>query len=223
MPSLPRLTSYNWLVNWIVEREFERTFPKYLRGRLVDIGCGKKPYEALAKPFVTEHIGVDEERGRHGHLGVDVFGGAYAIPFANEYFDSALCSAVLEHLEEPELALRECYRVLRPGAHAIFTVPLFWHVHEEPRDFYRYTRYGLSYLLEKVGFEVVEMVPLSGFWVTFGQMLAYVLRRGNRGILRKLRLFGPAYAAIQITSLCLDKLDRPEQWTWAYLAVARKP
>lgn len=223
MPKFPNLRSKNWLVHWIVEREFERTFPRYLQGRLIDIGCGPKPYEALAKPYVSEHIGVDEERGRHGTSRVDVSGSAYSIPFPDQSFDSALCSAVLEHLEEPAEALRECYRVLRPGAHAIFTVPLFWHLHEEPRDFFRYTRYGLEHLLRKTGFDVVELVPLSGFWVTFGQLLVYVLQRRNTGLFQRTRIVALAGTAIQAASLGLDRLDRAEQWTWAYLAVGRRP
>lgn len=223
MPRLPRLTSHNWLVHWIVEREFERVFPKYLRGRLVDIGCGVKPYARLARPYVTEHIGVDEPNGLHGAERVDVAATAYALPFPDESFDSALCSAVLEHLEEPELALRECARVLRPGAYGVFTVPLMWHLHEEPRDFFRFTRHGIAHLLAKAELEVVEMVPLSGFWVSFGQMLAYVLHRRNRGLVRKTRLVPIVGAAVQAGSLLLDRVDRAEQWTWAYLAVARKP
>jgi SAM-dependent methyltransferase len=223
MPRLPLLTSHNWLVHWITERELERTFPMYLRGRLIDIGCGLKPYEQLASPFVSEHVGVDEDRSRHGTSRVDLTGSAYAIPAPDESFDSALCSAVLEHLEEPEQALRECFRVLRPGAHAIITVPLMWHLHEEPRDFFRYTRHGLNHLLVKAGFEVVEMVPLSGFWVSFGQMLTYMLRRRNHGIVRRTGILTLAGSAIQLASLGLDKVDRAEQWTWAYLAVAKKP
>jgi SAM-dependent methyltransferase len=86
---------------------------------------------------------------------------------------------VLEHLEEPEAAIRECHRVLRPGGTAIYTVPFIWHLHEEPRDFFRYSKYGLRYLFEKVGFEIVELRALSGFWVTFGQLFVYNLYRST--------------------------------------------
>lgn len=222
MSRMRRLSSHNWLVHLVTERELERVFPKYLRGRLVDIGCGLKPYEALARPYVTEHIGLDEERSRHGTSRVDVTGTAYAIPFPNSSFDSVLCSSVLEHLEEPELALREINRVLRASGHAVFTVPMLWQLHEEPRDFYRFTKHGLAYLLNKSGFDVVELVPLSGFWLSFGQMLAYVLQRKNRGVLRATKVLPILGAAIQGISLGLDTIDRYEQWTCAYLAVARK-
>jgi len=76
---------------------------------------------------------------------IDLFGTAYNIPVDDNYFDTALCTAVLEHLEETSDVTKETHRVLKAGGYAIYTVPFFWHLHEEPRDFYRYTKYGLKY------------------------------------------------------------------------------
>lgn len=191
-------------------------------GRLIDIGCGTKPYAGLLKPYIGEHIGVDHEDSFHGKDQVDLPGTAYAIPAAEASFDSALCTAVLEHLEEPEQALRECYRILKPGGVAIYSVPFIWHLHEEPRDFYRFSKYGLDYLFRKTGFEVVEIKALSGFWVTFGQLLVYNLYRINRGPLRWLRIVDGLGLAVQGMAYLLDRLDRTEQWTWMYMVVARK-
>ena len=70
---------------------------------------------------------------------------------------------------------------------AIYTIPHIWHLHEEPRDFYRFTKHGIRYLFTKVGFEVEEITPLSGFWVTWGTMLAYYVDRLNRVIVRRFR------------------------------------
>ncbi|MBA7698825.1 hypothetical protein ES703_107507 [subsurface metagenome] len=103
-------------------------------------------------------------------------------------------------------------------------MPLFWHLHEEPRDFYRYTKYGLRYLFEKNGFEIIELKPLSGFWVTFGQELVYYLWRFRKG--GKINPFWwiipPIGVLIQGISYLLNKIDHPEQFTWAYLVVVRK-
>jgi hypothetical protein len=100
-------------------------------------------------------------------------------------------------------------------------MPFIWHLHEEPRDFFRYTKYGLQYLFEQAGFEVEEIRPLSGFWVTFGQMFVYYLQRLNRGILSRLRLIVALGYAIQRAAALLDRFDRAEAWTWAYLVVAQ--
>jgi len=71
--------------------------------------------------------------------------------------------------------------VLKRGGFALYSVPFIWHLHEEPRDFFRFTKYGLAHLFTKVGFEVVELRALSGFWVTFGALLSYNLARFNYG------------------------------------------
>jgi SAM-dependent methyltransferase len=140
----------NILINSIHDRELKKFAPIYLKGRMVDIGCGTKPFHNLLAPYVTEHIGVDHEGTMHEKSKVDLFGTAYDIPSIDEYYDSAICTAVLEHLEEPEQAIRECFRILKPGSYAIYSVPFIWHLHEEPRDFFRYSKYGLKYLFEKV-------------------------------------------------------------------------
>ena len=210
------------LIYQIHDRELKQCAVSYLSGRLIDIGCGTKPYKNLLSPYVTEHVGVDHEATFHEKSHVDIFGTAYQIPVEEASFDCAICTAVLEHLEEPELALRECHRVLKDGGVAIYSVPFIWHIHEEPRDFYRFSKYGLQYLLEKVGFEILELKALSGFWVTFGQLFVYNVYRLNRGPLCWLRIIDGVGLLIQAIAYGLDKLDKTEQWTWMYMVVVRK-
>jgi ubiquinone/menaquinone biosynthesis C-methylase UbiE len=150
-------------VNHIHDRQLKLFASQYVSGSLIDIGCGTKPYEELLSPFVTEHIGVDHQATLHNKSNIDRFGDAYALPAEDDEFDCALCTAVLEHLEEPELALRECWRVLKPGGVAVYSVPFIWHLHEEPRDFFRFSKYGLKYVFEKTDFEIIDIRPLSGF------------------------------------------------------------
>ena len=213
---------HNLLVSRIVTRALAESAHRNFEGRLLDIGCGAKPCKELLAPYVTEHLGVDHGVKQGGRDQVDMFGSAYRIPLQSESVDSVLCTAVLEHLEEPEQALRECHRVLVKGGVAIYTVPFIWHLHEEPRDFYRFSKYGLRYLFEKADFEILELQALSGFWVTFGQLLVYNLYRANRGPLRWLRIVDALGLLIQGTAWLLDRFDRSEQWTWMYLVAARR-
>ena len=89
----------------------------------------------MTRPYVTEHVGLDHENTLHNKSKIDLFGTAYDIPAEVEHFDTFLCTAVFERLEEPDKAIREAKRILKKGGYAIYTVPLFWHIHEEPRDF----------------------------------------------------------------------------------------
>jgi SAM-dependent methyltransferase len=214
-----------WLISYLTDATYAefRDDKKYVKGRLLDIGCGDKPYKKFWSSVVSDHVGVDHELSFHGKSKVDCTASAYSIPLADDSFDSVICNAVLEHLEEPEAALRECKRILRQGGIAIYSVPFIWHVHEEPRDFYRFSGFGLRYLFEKCGFEVLELRALSGFWVTFGQLFVYNLYRFNRGPLRWFRIIEIMGIVIQLISFVLDRLDKTEQWTWMNVVVARKP
>lgn len=212
----------NILVQFVFQRNLIKAAKKYLKGRLIDIGCGSKPYKNLLSEYVSEHIGIDQKNTMHFQHNIDIFSSAYQIPVANGAFDSAICTAVLEHLEEPEAALRECYRVLSDEGVAIYSIPFIWHLHEEPRDFYRFSKYGLEYLFKKVGFEILELNALSGFWLTFGQLFVYNLHRLNRGLLRWLHLIDCLGLIIQLIVLVLDNIDKTEQWTWMYIIVVKK-
>lgn len=221
----PLARQHNWLIYSVVNPIIKRKLAEYARGRLVDIGCGEKPYEDLVKPYIDEHVGVDFELGIHDKKAVDLFGTAYSIPVPSESFDTAICTYVLEHLEEPRDALLEAYRVLKRGGYAVYTVPLYWHLHEEPRDFYRYTRYGLQYLFEKSGFQVIEIMPMTGFSVTFAQELVYFIYR-YRGSHKWSPLWWlvPAFGhVVQTLGYLMSKIETAEDFTCEYVVVARKP
>jgi SAM-dependent methyltransferase len=212
----------NRLIYKIHDSKLRKYATQFFKGSLIDIGCGNKPYKSLLKDLVEEHIGVDTEQTIHNKNAINIFSTAYKIPVEDCLFDSAICTAVLEHLEEPELAIRECYRILKPGGYAIYTVPFIWHLHEEPRDFFRFSKYGLKYLFEKSGFNIINIDPLSGFWITFGTLLIYNLYRFNRGPLRWLHLIDLTALILSKIFLILEKIDKTEQWTWMYMIIVKK-
>jgi len=213
---------HNILIHYIFQKHFSAYASQYLSGKLIDIGCGVKPWDFIVAPYIQEHIGVDYEGTLHGLEHADLIGTAYDIPIADETFDCAICTAVLEHLEEPFEAIMECKRVLKPGGTAIYSIPFIWHLHEEPRDFYRYSGFGIHYLFQKAGFKILELKALSGFWVTFGQEFVYYLYRLNRGILKWLRIIVILGLIIQGIVYILDKMDKAEKWTWMYMVVVKK-
>lgn len=190
---------------------------RYAAGQLLDVGCGEKPYAQVFAPHVTEHVGVDHEDSPNRLGNVDIFASAYDIPVEPDSFQTVLMSELLEHLEEPGRAIAEAARVLEPGGHLILTTPLFWVLHEEPRDFYRYTPHGLRWLIEQSGLEVVEITPIAGQWSTLALMTSYALQRSLNW-----RLASVA-RVVQHVGMWLDTRDFRAWMAYNHLAVARKP
>ncbi|MGE5342896.1 MAG: class I SAM-dependent methyltransferase [Candidatus Omnitrophota bacterium] len=216
---------YNWLFYRIVNPHIERCLKTHASGRMLDIGCGEKPYAEFAAPYVTEHVGLDHDETCHDRSRIDLFGSADNIPVEANAFDTVLCTDTLEHLENPAAAMAEAFRILKPGGIAIVTVPFFWHLHEEPRDFFRFTRYGLTHLFETHGFEIIEITSLSGFCAMMAQEWVYFLLRfrqpGRRNPLWW--LVPPIAHLIQAAGFLLNKIEHSERFTFEYIAVVRKP
>ena len=106
----------------------------------LDLGCGSAPYKHL----FPNRVGFDNRSGES----VDVVGDAHKLPFKNDEFDVVLCSEVLEHLHSPEIALLEMKRVLKSGGILILTTRFIYPIHDAPNDYWRFTKYGLRYLLK---------------------------------------------------------------------------
>lgn len=153
---------HNFLI-YRITREHAQTLP--YRGRVVDLGCGSAPYRDIILDIAEEYIGVDWENTMHDQSKVDVFADlSKRLPFEDAYADTVVSFEVLEHLPEPDFFLCECNRILKPTGLLFMTVPFMWHVHEEPHDYFRYTQYGLQYLLEKNGFSEIVIDEKAGFW-----------------------------------------------------------
>lgn len=137
-----------------------RTLSPDLQGRLLDVGCGIKPYRDLFP--VTSYFGLEVDRPESRSRGrPDVIYGGGTFPFADAAFDGILCNQVLEHIFAPVPFLRELHRVLRPDGLLLLTVPFVWDEHEQPFDFARYSSFGLAHLLEQGGFRIERHLRTS--------------------------------------------------------------
>ena len=120
----------------------------YIKGSVLDVGCGHKPYKSL---FATEkYVGLEidsEENRLNKHA--DIFYDGSMFPFEDSEFDSVVINQVLEHVFEPNFFLSEVERVLKNEGLLLLTVPFIWDEHEVPVDYARYSSYGLSYLMKR--------------------------------------------------------------------------
>lgn len=158
-----------WLYKWI------KINSQYMNWKMLDFGCGKKPYRELF--VVKEYIGLDILESWHNHKNeqIDVYYDGKKIPFENESFDSIFSSEVFEHIFNIEEILSELYRVMKPDGKMLITVPFVWDEHEIPYDFARYTSFGIRYLLEKADFKIIKIEKTTNYVETIFQMWnAYV-------------------------------------------------
>ena len=137
----------------------------FLKGKLLDFGCGSKPYKEF---FTTdEYIGLDYESHGHSHdfEQIDVIYDGKNVPFGNQEFDSVLSTEVFEHVFNLPHVLTELNRVMKPGGYMLITCPFVWNEHEVPYDYARYTVFALESILKEKGFEVIS-VDKSGTFIT---------------------------------------------------------
>jgi len=87
---------------------------------------------------------------------VDVVADAYELPYAGQAVDLVHCEAVYEHLEYPERAAAEMFRVLRAGGAAFVATPFLQPYHAYPDHFQNFTLSGHRRLFERAGFRVAE-------------------------------------------------------------------
>lgn len=104
----------------------------------------------------------------------DFYCDATSVPVAPGTFDYVILSEVLEHVPEPTLVLKECFRVLKDGGELVATAPFCFHVHPDPKDYFRYTDTYLREALERCGFNRIEVSKQGGFFAVLTNMLRFL-------------------------------------------------
>jgi len=192
--------------------------------RVLDIGCGIKPYRAL---FGTpSYTGIDIKGGGHADDSktVDAYYDGAHVPFPNASFDAVLCTQVLEHADDPAAIVSEAARVLTPGGSAFFSMPFVYPEHEIPYDFRRFTRYEHTRLFAAAGFSDIQIFPTTGFFATFAQLFSIMCFEAihfRAPILKALLTFF-IFAPTQAFALFLDWLFRKPAPTLDYVITATK-
>jgi SAM-dependent methyltransferase len=146
---------------------------EHANGRLIDVGCGVMPFRSHLEPLVECYHGLDLYP-RSGQIAL--IGDVQDMSMISDAsYDTSICLEVLEHLPDPFLAVAEIFRILRPGGVLIGSVPHLSRLHEEPHDYYRYTRHGLRVILERAGFDVDTIKSRGGICSFLGHQISTLL------------------------------------------------
>jgi SAM-dependent methyltransferase len=195
----------------------------HVSGPVLDAGCGTMPFRQLIADAGAQYFSMDVEQRVNDVDFVGDLQDMSAIP--TESFDTVLCSEVLEHLPTPSRALSEIARILKPGGKVLLTVPYLCRLHEEPRDYFRYTSHGLRHLLETAGFVVLEIAPTGSVFSFVGHQVSSfsICSAWHVPVLRQLVFWANAVCC---TFPCywLDQISgMARKLPLGYVAVAQKP
>jgi SAM-dependent methyltransferase len=220
------ISNQHYIVSYFIKQDIADAANLYARGRLLDIGCGNKPYQSLFEEKVSQYIGCDIVQSSEKL--VDQVCPANELSFDNDSFDTVFSTQVMEHVADFEGMVRESYRVLKNGGYALFTVPFAWELHEEPYDFFRFSKHGLKQLFEKHGYEVVKIKSNGGKWAAITQLWLNVLLSTRRFHTFRSKIIKLLFIRLRFIylynrfSIWLDKTYFDDILTLNYIAIVKK-
>jgi ubiquinone/menaquinone biosynthesis C-methylase UbiE len=128
---------------------------------------------------VTRYIGLDYKTV---DASPDLVSDALYLPFPSSSFATVFSTQTLEHLIDPFQAFSEMARILNTNGVLILTAPQSWREHEIPRDYFRFTSFGLRKLCKRAGLKVIRLKLVGRAWSHVGQSLLNILLQTKLGM-----------------------------------------
>ncbi len=211
---------------YFLMKDIKDALDKYATKKLLDLGCGNKPYKEWYEPLTESSFGCDAVQSSENL--VDDICLASELPYENAAFDTVFSTQVLEHVFEQQQMINEAARVLKQGGHLILSVPFTWELHEEPYDFFRLTKHGLKEMFEKSGFEIDYIKANGGKWAAMFQMMINTIYSTFKYKTIKAKILKIIFLELKLTwlinkfAIWVDKRHFDDVWTLNYLVVAKK-
>jgi SAM-dependent methyltransferase len=159
-------------------------------GRLLDAGAGECQYKKHCGhlKYVAQDNAVYDGKGEEGlqtgswdFSRIDIVSDILDIPEPDASFDAVLCTEVLEHVPDSVRALDEMARLLRPGGTFIITAPFWSLTHFAPYHYATgFNRYFYELHLDRLGFDIVDMIPNGNFFECVGQEVRRIADMSQR-------------------------------------------
>lgn len=216
----------DYIVMYFLLRDLKSAIIEYGKGNVLDVGCGNKPYQGLFSDKVSSYIGCDVVQSDLNK--VDVICEATKLDFADERFDTVFSTQVIEHVQDPFMMLKEIHRVMKMDGNLIVSAPFSWELHEEPYDFFRYSKYGLKSMFESAGFSVVEIVPNGGKWAAIAQLWLNIVystfsnKKWYNKVLKGIFINLKLTTLFNSFAVWFDKRNYSDLLTLNYVIVAKK-
>jgi len=165
-----------------LDRELKRQFKRLEPGVLLDVGSKLSPYSKYIPHTKYLRLDIDEKSSP------DICCDIGNVKWESDYFDTVLATEVLEHLLEPQKAVDEIKRLLKPGGICILSTRFMYPYHPDPVDCYRFTQDSLKFIFK--GFSKVEIFH-------HGNRVQVLWETINRGKIRAiLNIFNYLFALV---------------------------
>lgn len=163
-----RLLKDIWIETWRGKTLDRILLNYYLRrvelsGDILDLGSSSKQasYNRFIKykePYKIKYTDLYKNTDDPEIINLDL---EKEFPIAENSFDNITCFNVLEHIYDYDNLISESYKVLKPEAKFIGSVPFLVNYHADPNDYWRYTWQTLERIFVSNGFKVSKIIVLS--------------------------------------------------------------
>lgn len=148
--------------------------PTSLNSRALDVGCGRQPFRKALENLGYTYKSIDAQQNPENSVDVicDIDQPLPTEITSSGTFDFILCTEVMEHVADWNMAFSNFAKLLAPGGRLLITCPHFYPLHEEPYDFWRPTPHALRYFGDKYKFKILHQVNAGDGWDILGTLLA---------------------------------------------------
>lgn len=181
----PKVTQRDYLTLKRLSKLLKKGVEKYLleqKATILDLGCGRKPYQPFFLDKSSSYIGVDVTHSEF----IDILCDCEKLPFIDSCFSGILCLQVLEHTDDPIVVVDEIFRVLKLNGLLFLSTHGNWPIHGAPHDYWRWTPHGLKRLL--TDFRIHEIHKCGGPAASLIQLIELFIPSRSFGVIAILLL-----------------------------------
>lgn len=201
---------------YLLNNEAENLIKKNSSINILNIGSSGEIEKYIKIINKAEIISIDIDETRNPDIVMD----ATKMTFESNRFDAIFMMEVLEHIPEPQKAIDEIYRTLKKDGTLVLSTPYIFGLHDKPYDFYRYTKYGLSYLLKD--FKNVKIVQRNDYIHTIIVLISRLMKADSKSD----KIIGAILFILTLVIypllFLLSKIVKSNDITTGYFVVAKK-